>query len=188
MAKKQNLLQNPEVQIKLDKAVEIVNEKKAHDPTLTDVRNFLGLKEVGSILESILETSSLQKPMKDYLKAVFIQRLPKKRALTKVFGRDLGYQEEALTDGIMHNAAVKEFLEIIKLFYVRVAPIAAVKEVEILLTGKHKDALAAAKAIKQGAGIIEESSKPPALPVSVIIQMPGSNPTQNVIEGEKKDA
>jgi len=178
------LLQKPAVKLQLDHAVEIAKDKQSVNPSLKDVRELLAIKEVSTILENILDTSSLSEPIKNYLKEVFIERKTPKKAINKVFGRDLGYQEEALKEGIMHSPAVKDFLEVVKLFYVRVAPIAAVREVEILLTGKDKEALTAAKGIKQSAGLIEEPQKGSQLPVNITINMPGSPKPEPVIEGE----
>jgi len=179
---KNKLTENPEVQIKIDNAVVIAEKKKKTKPTLNSVRELLSIKEVSTIFEDILATSSISEPFKKYLKGVFIDKKSRRIAIQSAFGRDIAYKEEKISEGIMNNPAVKDFLELIKLFYIRVAPVAALKEVELMMSNNPKVALEAAKDIRAAAGIGDSPDKGSDLPVRVIINMGGANPTQVINE------
>ena len=174
MLKKNRLLERVENQERLNKAVSIANTMKEQTPSTTTIKELLRNEDIRSVMEDILETSRMTEPMKAYIRGVFIERKTKKQAIQKAFGRDLGYQEEAITGSIMESAPVKEFVDMIKMFYVRVAPIAALKEVEVMLD-PHTDAenkLKAARQIKEGAGIGTDGGKGQQLPVRIVINMP----------------
>lgn len=176
--RKKSLKTNPESQIALKKAIQVGLDKK--QTSLTSIRSLLSSPAIQAAMDDILETSSMTENQKIYLREVFFKRSPKKKAIKKAFGRDLGYQEEAIVTGMMNHPEVKEFVNMVKLFYVQVSPIAAVSEVEVLLNPKtsQETKLAAANSIQKKAGIFEEAEGAKDLPVNLVINMPGSNPTQ----------
>ena len=176
--KRKGLRSNPESQVALTKAIKVgLDTKKT---SLSSIRSLLSSKAIQDAMEDILETSNMTENQKIYLREVFFKRSPKKKAIKKAFGRDLGYQEEAIVTGMMNHPEVREFVNMVKLFYVQVSPIAAVSEVEVLLNPKtsQETKLAAANSIQKKAGIFEEAEGAKDLPVNLVINMPGSNPTQ----------
>lgn len=186
-------MDKPLVQDRLEKAVHIAKALKEKNPVaIRGFRELMQDDEITAAMEDILEVSTMSAPMKTYIRSVFIDKLSKPKAIKKAFGRDLGYQEEALVGSIMENPAVKEFVELVKEFYVRAAPIAALKEVDIMLSTKNEEvALKAARQIKEGAGIGVEQKGQNQLPVKIVINMPGAQQknTQIIMPkvGEKHD-
>lgn len=192
MQKKRNkLLEKPQVRQKLDEAVHIARVIKEKNPlAVKGLREMMANDEISSAMEDILEVSPMSQQMKIYIRSVFIDKLSKKKSIQKAFGKDLGYQEEAIAGSIMENPAVKEFVDLIKEFYINVAPIAALKEMDIMLTTKNEEvALKAARQIKEGAGIGVEQKEGNHLPVRIVINMPQQHNTQIVMPKteEKKD-
>lgn len=176
--RKSGLSKNPEAQAKLQEAIELGLQKTGKvKEKLGDIRGLLASPEISNAMTDILEMSNLSTVQKKFLKMVFIEKVPKKKAIARSFGRDLGYQEEAITQGIMNHTAVKEFLDMVKMFYVKVSPIAALKEVEILMSDDTPAdvKLKAAASISSKAGIGERADAARDLPVNIQINMPTVN-------------
>ena len=176
--KKGKLIDKPEVKNDYDKALELIKQQKALEPTKS-LKAIIATDDVKEILLDILQNSFMSPVQKAYLKGIFIDKLPEKKVIKAVFGRDLGYQADAIRLGITNSKAVKEYMELIKLMYINVVPVAQMKEVEIMLNPfvKPETQLKAAKDIQDRAGLGQDDTKT-ALPVTVIINMPGANPTQ----------
>lgn len=153
---------------------------------IRDVRGLLASPGIRDCMEDILNTSSMSEPMKVYIRELFFEKKSQKKAIAKAFGTDLGYQEEIITAGVMNHVEVKRFLEMIKLFYVQVSPIASLKEVEILLkpTTTDDNRLKAIESIHKKAGLLgDSSSSKKELPVQLVINMPKSDaPATNAVQ------
>ena len=179
------LSEKPEVKEDFEKALALIAEKQlAHRDV--SIKKIVANDDIRAILLDVLELSYMSPAQKAYLKATFIEGIPEKTALKRVLGRDPGAKVEELKLGLLQSNAVKEYTEIIKSLYIRIAPVAQLKEVEIMLDPftKKETALKAAKDLQDRAGIGADS-KQPQLPVSVIINMPGANPIQNNVEVKK---
>lgn len=102
-----------------------------------------------------------------------------------MIGRDVGYAADHITTGLLNNPAVKEFEEVIKIFYMRAVPIAQLKEVEMILNPMVKDKvkLDAIKDIQDRAGMGAQI-KPATLPVNVIVNIPTQTNVTVGKEGE----
>lgn len=183
------LLSNPHIKQNLQKAEETAKSLQRENPSLTSIRNLMKSEELRDIMDDILDLSNISKPQKKYLKAVFLEKKSKKKAIKEAFGRDLGYQEEAIAQGIMDHPAVQEFVELVKLFYVKVAPVAALKEVEMMLDPKTDDKVRAGviKSIKATAGVGGDSVDKGDLPVRIVINMPQQHNTQVNVNGQKAE-
>lgn len=180
------LAEKPKVKEDFEKALALINEKKLANRDVS-IKKIVANDDIKAMLLDILELSYISPSQKAFLKATFIEGVPENKAIKRIFGRDLGYQAEAIKLGIMQSAAVKEYMDIIKSLYIRIAPVAQLKEVEIMLNPftKSETALKAAKDIQDRAGVGTDGQKS-QLPVTVVIQLPGANPTQvNIKEGDK---
>jgi hypothetical protein len=174
------LQNNPQAMQAFNRAVEgAKSQTQETKPSIKEMRNLLASPEISSAMMDILQASSLSKPQRIFLEEVFIKRKTRKIAISKAFGRDLGYQEDAVAVGILNHPEVKDFLDMIKLFYIQVAPIAALKEVEIMIDERTStsDALKAAKQISDKAGLATEEGEGKHLPVNIQINIPAQNQT-----------
>lgn len=177
--RKPNIKGNPKAEEAFQRAIESAkNLPKEEKPTIKDTKSLLQTPAIGEAMLDILEASRMSEPQKRFLEEVFIHGNTRKGALAKAFNRNLKGQEDAVATGILNHPDVQEFLDTVRLFYVEVAPFAALKETEILLSpnSSAKDKLQAAKQIKSTAGIGEEVEKKGHLPVNITINMPNSEP------------
>lgn len=142
--------------------------------SIADVRNLLASPGIRECMEDILNTSTMTEPIKEYLRLVFLEKKSQKKAIRKAFGADLGYQENLVTTGVMNHPEVKAFLEMVKSFYVQVSPIAALKEIEILMkpTTSDETRLKAIENIHKKAGLLDSEGAKKELPVTLVINMP----------------
>ena len=172
---------NKEEQLKkIEEAVEVAKERGL---TTIPLKDIVANDDISALIGNILDLSGMTTAQKAFFKAIFLEKKDQRQALKKAIGTDPGYQTEVFREGLMRHKAVKEFMEMMKLFYIRVAPIAQLKEVELLLTSKDDDTvLKAAKDIQDRANLGAEGQKA-SLPVQVIINMPGQ-PQAQPIEGE----
>jgi len=119
---------------------------------------------------------------KSYIKAIYIEQKSEQQAIRKVLGFDPGYAKGAFKIGLLKNPAVKEFLDVIKLFYIQIAPVAQLKEVDLMLTARDPEVqLRAAKDIQDRAHLGPESDKA-ALPVTVVLNLPQQTNVTTVVE------
>lgn len=173
--KKKIQMDDPIIKTKLARAVS-VGKLKSRTENISSIRTMLKTKEICEAMEDIINMSSVSTGVKTFLKAVFLEQLSKKKAIQKAFGKDLGYQEEILSRGLMENPSVKEFVAILKQFYVQIAPIAMLKEVDIML-----DPMTDKKVALQASMDIQDRAMPTAQkgnlaqPVTVIINAPNGN-------------
>ena len=171
--KKIPLMEKPGVPEKVAKAILIANRNPRK---VKNIRELVSNPQIREILSNILELSPLTTPQKSYLKSVFIDGLTTKKAIRKAFGRDLGYGEELVVEGLAKNEAVEEFIAIIKNLYIQVAPVAVLKEVEIMLSPftPERERLKASMDIQDRAGLGNDNlgSSAKNLPVQVIINTP----------------
>lgn len=192
MNKMNRLLQNPHIKTTFNDAISTAKNLQRGDPTMTDVRKLLRTKQMSAILESMIELSPLPEPQRIFLKEVFIKKTPRQKAIKKAIGTQHGYDEEKLVESLVKHPVVKEFVDLVKLMYIQVAPIAALKEVEMILnpTTKQEVRLDAIKDVQNRAGIRSDSdTKSEELPVQVIINMPTAHSAPintQVNVGEKK--
>lgn len=169
------LEQKPALAAAMEKAAAAAQELRLKDPKMTDLRAVMKSKDMQQAFNEMIEFSAMSEPLKKYVRGVLIEKKTKRKALQKAFGRDLGYQEEALSAAIMNNPSVKDFVDLVKEFHKRMAPVAAMKEVEIMFDPKvdAKTRLDAAKDIQNRAGVVDQSNaRSTVLPVTVQINMP----------------
>jgi hypothetical protein len=190
-----NIKDNPEAQKAFERAVE--EGKKANDnkPTIKDTKSLLATPAISEAMMDILETSRLTEPQKTFLREVFINRSTRKDAVQTAFNRNLKGQEDAVATGILNHPDVQEFLDMVRMFYVQVAPVAALKEVEVMLDPRstNKDKLTAAKQISAKGGVTEIQEEKGNLPVNITVNMPSQEPrtviemSNDEVEGEVVD-
>lgn len=188
-----NIKGNPEAEEAFNRAIESAkNLPPEEKPSIKDARSLLTTPTVSAAMMDILEASRMTEPQKEFLKEVFLEGNTRKAAIRKAFNRNLKGQEDAVATGILNHPDVREFLDTIKLFYVQVAPMAAMVETGVLLDERatNKDKLQAARQITSKAGIGEEGEQRGHLPVNITINMPNSEPRtiiempREVVEGE----
>ena len=187
MKQKENkLLAKPEVQKELAAAVELGKREASRVPShILHLRELLSQDAIAAVFDSILETSPINQIQKDYIKAVFIKQKDPKKAMKKLVGRDAGAGEQALYKAMMNHPAIKEFEEVVRIFYMRAVPVAQMKELEMIFNPLVKDKvkLDAIKDIQDRAGMGAQV-KQPGLPVNVIVNIP----TQHNITVNKEGA
>lgn len=180
-------LDDPVIQTKLSRAVEtgkVVSKREK----ISSVRELLKTKEIKEAMEDIIMMSGMSPAQKTFLKSLFIEGESKKKAIKKAFGKDLGYQEEIISQGLLSQKGIKEFVAFLKQFYVQVSPIAILKEVDIMLNPltDPKVALQASMDI-QNRAMPGQSGGSQQLPHTLIINMPGSqNMTQVNTQNENQ--
>jgi hypothetical protein len=138
----------------------------------------------------LIETSSLNKAQKKYLKYLLVDGLRPDQAFSKTTGLHPKFQEKNFDNVVLGQQLVKQddiknFLELIRQIYVQIVPLAVVKEVDLLLDPNTSDdvRLRAAQDIQNRAGISEESTS--NLPVKLVINAPqeGNQAVQvNIVE------
>lgn len=176
-----DILKDPKIVDALDRA-----RSEAQKISVKELNQGL-LKSPGiaNAMIDILESSSMSESQKEFIRLVFVERMSKAKAVEEVFGKAAVPTKELISMGILNQPAVKEFLELIKLFYIEASPLAALTELKVMLDEKTeaKDKLAAAKQIKSTAGLAEDSEQVrKALPVQININMPGQVPVIEVQE------
>lgn len=179
--KMKDILKDPKIVDALDRA-----RSEAQKISVKELNQGL-LKSPGiaNAMIDILESSSMSESQKEFIRLVFVERMSKAKAVEEVFGKAAVPTKELISMGILNQPAVKEFLELIKLFYIEASPLAALTELKVMLDEKTeaKDKLAAAKQIKSTAGLAEDSEQVrKALPVQININMPGQVPVIEVQE------
>jgi len=179
--KPNSLLENPKVKESLRDAM--IEAQKIGVTQLK--KGLLNKPTIANAMTDILEASSMQESAKEFIRLVFVERISKAKAVEEVFGKNAVPNKDLISMGVLNQPAVKEFLELIKLFYIEVSPLAALTEVGVLMdenTGA-KEKLQAAKQIKATAGLTEEEEGgKKQLPVQITINMPGSVPQLPVVE------
>ena len=179
-------LSSPEVKVMVDNLGSRVDDIKTKQ-SITSIRTLIANPEIKGLLEEIIDMSAMSEPQKNFVRAVFVEGLSQKKAVKAAFGNDLGYGAEITDRAMLQTSQIKEFADIIKGIYIKVAPVAVMKEVEVMLTGDHDQALAAARDLQDRAGAGANAANQNNLPVQVIINMPGSQSIQGeVINGEQQ--
>jgi len=124
----------------------------------------------------LIETSSLNKIQKKYLKYLLVEGLRPDQAFSKTTGLHSKFKENfdnvVLGQQLVKQEDIKNFLDLIRQIYVQIVPLAVVKEVDLLLDPNTSDdvKLRAAQDIQNRAGISEETT--PNLPVKLVINAP----------------
>ncbi len=178
MARK--LIDKPKVKEDFEKALTKFKEQKSLDPQ-KKVRDIIASDDVKEILLDILDQSFMSPTQKAYIKGVLIERLPERKVIKQIFGYDPGYHVEEHKLAMQRSKAVKEYMDIIKMIYINVVPVAQMTELEVMLSPytKAETKLKAAKDIQDRAGLTKDGEDTKTkLPVTLIINMPGANPTQ----------
>lgn len=139
----------------------------------------------------MIETSSLNRVQKKYLKFLLVDGLSKKEALSKATGLSDNFDTLILGEEIVKQDDIKHFLDLIRQIYVQIVPLAVVKEVDLMLNPNTSDdvKLRAAQDIQNRAGISEAPSVS-KLPVNLVINPPqgeGKQAVQVNIAGIKKE-
>lgn len=194
--KHNRLAQQPEVQEKVQEAIELAKKRK-DDKAFRSLESGEGMRaalrdpDVRKVLEDILESSTIiPEPQKEYIRNYFYHGWNLKQAFEITRGRAPTSDAEARREGksIMESPPVKEFLEVIRMFYVGVLPITATKKMEMLFdpTTKGGVKLEIIKDIEEKAGVTGQQ-KAVALPYNVTINVPVQQNTQvNNNGGENK--
>jgi hypothetical protein len=137
---------------------------------------------------AIIDTSNMNEAYKKFIKMVFIDGIDKESALTKV-SNALGERLDPVAknetiNSILQHPEVKDFLEMLKLWYVQVAPVAALTEIDIMLNlATPADVrLKASQSVLKRAGLGDEEDKKGQLPVQVNILMPAPKEVQPLPE------
>lgn len=177
-------LSDPIVENKLEQAIN-TGKTVAKRDNITSIRSLLKTPEIKEAFEDIINMSAMSPAQKIWLKSVFIDQEPQKKAIEKAFGKDLGYQEEIISHAILSQKQIQEFADLMRSFYVKASPIAFLKEIDIMMNPLNdpKVQLAAAKDIQDRA-LPQSSGKSGALPVSIVINMPGSKNVQQINNNE----
>lgn len=185
--KKTKLIDKPVVQEKLAEIKKIAQVKRKVD-NLSGIQKAVDDPEIKQILIDILEKATMPESQKDYIKNYFFHNWTLKQAFQITKGREAKDDKEALREGksILESPAVKEFLEVIRAFYVSVLPVAATKKMQMLLDPNTKDGvrIEIIKNIEETAGVTSQQ-KQAQLPYNVTINVPVQQNTQ-VNQGEQK--
>jgi len=132
-------------------------------------------------VNELIETSSLNKVQKKYLKFLLVEGLSKPKALSKATGLSSSFDTTILGEEIVKQDDIKSFLDLIRNIYVQIVPFAVVKEVDLMLDPKVSDdvKLRAAQDIQNRAGI-SEAPNTNRLPVNLVINPPQGEGKQAV--------
>ena len=176
--KQTSLKENPKAVAALDEAITSSLFEKASRPSITGIKKLLGSKETKDAMLQIIDLSSMNEAYKKFLRLVFIEGVGKESALNKIspaLGKEFDpVAKNATINNILQHPEVKDFLEMLKLWYVQVAPVAALTEVDIMLslTTPADVKLKAAQSVLKRGGMGDDEGKKDTLPVMVNIIMP----------------
>ena len=173
---------------KVQKAIQAGRKAQSLYQKPLKLKQLLATKEMKEAVGDLIETSSLNRIQKKYLKYLLVDNLSKTKAFQKATGLEEGFDTFVLGEEIVKQEDIKNFLDLIRQIYVQIVPLAVVKEVDLLLSPKTSDdvKLRAAQDIQNRAGISEDTTS--NLPVKLIINAPqGGDQAVQINIGDKNE-
>ena len=130
--------------------------------------------EVRQAIEELIEASDMNQGSKEFFKKMFSSSYEKKRFVRAILGDERSVTS-LFAEKMFTNEDFNRFVNIMKQLYLRLSPLALVRQTEIMLSKNTpvETALKAAQDIQNRAGLQAGAhSQSNSLPVTVVIKMP----------------